>query len=499
MDMQEPYGAVRIGDSNLDRTTPVSPLIYGQFLEHFHRVVYGGIYQPGHQLSNDQGFRQDVVEALRRIRVPVVRWPGGCFVSAYHWKDGIGPVREPVFDKAWRVEDSNGFGTDEFIQWCRLVGCEPYLCTNAGTGTSEEMSDWVEYCNLPTQGKWARRRIANGHERPFGVKYWSIGNENWGGHEIGAKDACEWAKLVRESAKMMLRVDPTIELSAASIQDRDWNSRLLDSSGGFLDWISVHGYWDIADNDGVLSGYEACIARSLQPEKEIDKARELLGSAGLLGKTRVAFDEWNLRGWHHPYFMDRVDFDILGFRDRNDRNSSYTMADAVFAACFLNSCIRNADLVGMANFSPVVNSRGLIGTSDAGLVLRPVYHVFDLFANHMGDLALESPVGPIPELELHDGDATVRLPVLDIAVTRRKGEDCRRTSLVNRSPDQSIDVVLLCQTPEARLLSVTSSSTDSFNDSDRPDDVRIRLSLVESMAGQARVTLPPHSVHVLIA
>ncbi len=496
--MWESAGTVSIGAEE-SGATPVNPLIYGQFLEHFHRVVYGGIYQPGHRLSDEQGFRLDVIEALRRIRVPVVRWPGGCFVSAYHWKDGIGPVREPVFDKAWRVEESNRFGTDEFIAWCRQVGCEPYLCTNAGTGTSEEMSDWVEYCNLPAQGKWVRQRISNGQERPFGVKIWSIGNENWGGHEIGAKDADEWAKLVRESAKMMLRVDPTIELSAAIIEDSDWNTRLLRASGAYLNWISLHGYWDVADDDGNLSDYEACIARSIQPEHEIAKARELLESFGLLGKVRVAFDEWNLRGWHHPYFMDRVGFDFLGFRDRNDRNSSYTMADAVFAACFLNSCIRNADLVGMANFSPAVNARGLIHTSDNGLVLRPAYHIFDLFSNYMGGLALESPAGPIPELILRDGDDDVRLPMLDIAVTRRNGEDCRRICLVNRSPDQSIDVVLPCRAPEARLYSLTSLATDSFNDSDHPEDVCIHASQTASESGRVRVVLPPHSVHVVIA
>jgi alpha-N-arabinofuranosidase len=126
----------------------ISPLIYGQFLEHFHRIVYGGVYDPQSPLADKNGFRQDVIEAMRRIHVPILRWPGGCFASAYHWRDGVGENRSSTYDKAWRMEDPNTFGTNEFITFCREVGAEPYVCGNAGTGTPEELSDWVEYCNL---------------------------------------------------------------------------------------------------------------------------------------------------------------------------------------------------------------------------------------------------------------------------------------------------------------------------------------------------------------
>ena len=129
-------------------------MIFGQFLEHFHRQVYGGVFEPGSPLSDERGFRIDVIEALRELRVPIVRWPGGCFVSAYHWKEGVGPARRPVYDKAWYVEEPNTFGTDEFVAWCRAIGAEPYICTNAGSGDEEEMSDWVEYCN-GSLGRWA--------------------------------------------------------------------------------------------------------------------------------------------------------------------------------------------------------------------------------------------------------------------------------------------------------------------------------------------------------
>ena len=178
--------------TNLNRVIGIrSRMLYGHFIEHFHRQIYGGVYDPGSPLADEDGFRTDVIEAMKKIKVPILRWPGGCFVSSYHWKDAVGKERQPFFDKAWRVEDPNTFGTDEYIRLCRKIGCEPYICTNAGTGTAEEMSDWVEYCNLREEGKYARWRIANGYEEPHKVRYWSIGNENYGFWEIGAKPSGE--------------------------------------------------------------------------------------------------------------------------------------------------------------------------------------------------------------------------------------------------------------------------------------------------------------------
>lgn len=192
-----------------------SEMIFGYFIEHFHRQIYGGIYEPGSKLSDEQGFRKDVVDALRELKVPVVRYPGGCFVSTYHWKKGVGENRIPVYDKSWHVEDPNTFGTDEYIAWCKKIGAEPYICTNAGTGTPEEMSDWLEYCNLNV-GEYGRMRIANGYPEPHKVKYWSIGNENYGSWELGAKTADEWSYLVRESAKLMLSVDQDIAFCSST-------------------------------------------------------------------------------------------------------------------------------------------------------------------------------------------------------------------------------------------------------------------------------------------
>lgn len=211
-----------------EKPDTVSRMIYGQFAEHLGACVYEGIWVgEDSPIPNTRGYRNDALEALRELKVPVLRWPGGCFVSSYHWKDAVGAHRKPAFDKAWRVEDPNTFGTDEYIRLCRKIGCEPYICTNAGTGTAEEMSDWVEYCNLESEGQYAKWRIENGSKQPYGVRYWSIGNENYGSWEIGAKSTDEWGRLVREAAKMMKHVDPCVELSAAALPDVDWNISLL--------------------------------------------------------------------------------------------------------------------------------------------------------------------------------------------------------------------------------------------------------------------------------
>lgn len=475
--------------------------IFGHFLEHFHRQVYGGIYDPGSPLADDNGFRTDVIEALRRIKVPVLRWPGGCFVSAYPWKKGVGNNRVAYYDKAWRVEEPNTFGTDEFISFCREVGAEPFICTNAGTGTPEEMSDWVEYCNLDI-GEWASLRKENGAHQPFGVKYWSIGNENYGGWEMGAKTADEWARYAHEAAKMMKRVDPGIELSVASIPDLDWNVKVLRETGDLLDWVSIHGYWSFSSEEGEFeNNYDAIIARAFEPEKRIEKTEHVLGALGFLGKVRIAFDEWNLRGWCHPNFMSfgQADHKLM---NRNDINSNYTMADAVFTACFLNTCLRHCNSVGMANFSPVVNTVGAIFTHETGIVLRPTFHIFDLFTNHtFGDVVHSALASPTFEVAEKDGEGK-EVRYLDAVVTRNPTTDQLGIVLINLHKEDAITCRirglegLTSDTVQVRTLA--GNSVDAFNDIDHPNAVDIQESQLTNVDWDSfEFACPAHSVSIL--
>ncbi len=477
-------------------------MIFGHFIEHFHRQIYGGVYDPESPFADEDGFRTDVLEAMRRIRVPILRWPGGCFVSSYHWRDGVGEERTPSFDKAWRVEDPNTFGTDEYIRLCRKIGCEPYICTNAGTGTAEEMSDWVEYCNLESEGKNARERIRNGHQEPYGVVYWSIGNENYGAWEIGAKTSEEWGCLTREAAKMMKHVDPDTELTAAALPDVDWNIQLLKSCGQFLDWISIHEYWDPIHQTNALANYGVCMSYTADLEKSVRKVRGLLCAMDLEKKIRIAFDEWNLRGWYHPNVhtirQGRTKEEYLYPRDDNDRNSSYTMADAVFSACFLNMCLRNCDIVGMANFAPVVNTRGCIYTYDKGIVLRSTYYVFDMYTNLLGDVVLDAwtqdgEKGTFPG---RDGTA-VEVPLTDVVVTAFSDRKGLAVAAVNKSCSEEQTLTLDFDVDgDVVIYTLNGSSVDSYNDVDRTE-----VSVTERNAGAYRrgmeLSLEPHSVNII--
>ncbi len=479
------------------------PMIYGHFLEHFHRQIYGGVFQPGHPLSDRDGFRTDVLAALRRIRTPIIRWPGGCFVSSYHWEKGVG-ARVPFFDKAWRVEDDNSFGTDEFIKLCRKVGCEPYICTNAGTGNEEEMSNWVEYCNLPSEGEYARRRIANGHREPFHVKYWSIGNENYGEWEIGAKDADAWGRLVLEAAKMMKHVDPTIELSAAALSDVHWNSRLLDYAGQRLQWISIHSYPELMPEVNDPAPYEQCMAFTADIEAPVRRVRGLLMAYGLEKRVRIAYDEWNLRGWHHPKVHSRdqgvTKAEYLEPRDLNDVNATYTMADAVYAACFLNMLLRNADLVGMANFAPVVNTRGAIFTHEGGIVLRPTYHVFDLYANLLGEEVLTAWMEDAPIWRVTDKwGRPVEVEAVDLVATRR-ADGAAVVVAVNKHSTEKQSVTLgIAGVRHVKVTTLQGGSPDDYNDVGRSSVVPEDNSDAVLSVGEDEVIvmLPPHSVNVI--
>jgi alpha-N-arabinofuranosidase len=473
---------------------PYSRMLFGQFIEHFHRQIYGGIFEPGSKLSDKDGFRIDVIEALRELKVPIVRWPGGCFVSSYHWLDGIGIERFPTYDKAWKVEEPNTFGTDEYIRWCRLIGAEPYICTNAGTGTAEEMSDWVEYCNLDI-GKYARMRQSTGHKDPYNVLYWSVGNENWGSHEIGAKTIAEWGGLVRESSKMMRAVTPGLKLFAAALPDKNWTVPLLKEAGYMLDYVSIHGYWDPLWAVNNISPYLDCMMQTKLPEEDILRTIGILDETGFRGKIKIAFDEWNLRGWHHPVLGDfRKDMDYKA-RDKNDINSTYTMADALFSACFLNACMRNARDVEIACFSPVVNARGALFVHPEGMVKRTTFHVFNLYANN-----LEKNVLPIEisAEKLTKGDRST--PVIDAILTCNDSKTRFVLAVVNKSPDRAVEFCpdlsgLKIKIPaKMNAIVLNGASPDDFNDigsENRVVPVQMKFEVTNGV-----VSLLPHSLTV---
>ncbi len=486
----------------LNDTKSYSPMIFGGFLEHFNRQIYGGVYEPQSPLSNEKGFRLDVIEALKELKVPVVRWPGGCFVSGYHWKAGIGPNRIPVDDMAWGVRESNAFGTDEFVELCRLAGWQPYICNNAGNGTIDEMVEWVEYCNTPETGA-AYLRIANGHLAPFNVKLWSIGNENYGPWEIGHKTADQWAPMVREAAQRMKAVDAGIKLAAAAVASDEWVGRLLEAAGQYLDYISIHGYWLICNEKNQQPDYLTCVMYSNGPENQIVQTIQLLEKYGYRGRIKIAFDEWNLRGWHHPGFPRREVsnyndphiIELVRARDKNLIPSQYTMADALFSASFFNACLRHSEDVGMANIAPLVNTRGPLYVYPGGIVKRTTFHTMAMYANLLGSRVAKTEVQAGP---LAGGGQSI--PVLDAIGTVNEAQSVCTVALVNRHPLQEVICTIDFRgapLPSGWLEAVVLAGDmpEAYNDIEHPH--RVSPEKKQLLLDNGSVKLSPHSLTIL--
>jgi alpha-N-arabinofuranosidase len=482
-------------------STAYDPMIFGGFLEHFGNQIYGGVFEPGSPLSDKDGFRKDVVAALKELKTPVVRWPGGCYVSGYHWKDGVGKSRQPTDDMAWGVVEPHTFGTDEFAKLSRLVGWQPYICNNAGNGTVEEMRSWVEYCN-GTTGEFAQQRIDNGYPLPQNVRIWSIGNENWGEHEIGYKPVEEWAPLVRDAAKAMRAADPDIKLSAAAVPSREWTLPLLREAGEYLDYISIHRYWFAFHQKNEMPDYLSCMMMSEKPEAEIARFVGVLEESGYRGRIKIAFDEWNLRGWHHPGFPrkevqnyeDPEVRRLVAAREDNEIASQYTMADALFSASFFNACLRHADDVGMANIAPTVNTRGPLFVHPEGIVKRTHFHAMAMYANLLKERVVDIQV---TSGKLTQGEDTVAA-IDAVATVDRSGNDWA-IALVNRHPSEDVACTikrgdtLLEGIHEATVLA--GDSTDAYNDIDHPDRVvpeRRELTFKEGCC-----YLPAHSLTIV--
>lgn len=480
---------------------PYSPMIFGGFLEHFDRQIYGGVFEPGSPLSDKKGFRKDVIKALKELNVPIVRWPGGCFVSGYHWEGGVGRDRKPADDMAWGVIEPNTFGTDEYVELCKAMDWIPYICNNAGNGTVEEMRNWVEYCNAE-EGKYAQKRKESGYAKPRDVKIWSIGNENWGGHEIGNKPIGEWASLVLEAAKQMKAADPNIQLTAAALPSKEWTLPLLKAAGEYLDYISIHNYWLPLWGDNQMPDYLTCIMHSDSPEQMISKYLNVLDESGYRGRVKIAFDEWNLRGWHHPGFPRKTVQNyndpevarLVEARKKSDIASQYTMADALFSASFFNACLRHSEDVGMANIAPIVNTRGPLFVHPKGIVKRTHYHTMAMYANELESMVAKTEVKSDP---LKHGNSSVAM--VDAVATVDKSGKHWAIALVNRNPAGDVDCTVKLKDflPDGKFKAIVlaGDSPDAFNDIEHPDRVVPENTKVTFKNGV--VTLPPHSLMIV--
>ncbi len=473
------------------------PMIFGGFIEHFGRQIYGGFIEPGSPLADEQGFRMDVIEALKELKVPVIRWPGGCFVDSYHWQKGVGEKREPYGEFRWGVIEPNLFGTDEFVELCRRIGAEPYICHN-GLSDVQENLDWVAYCNA-TEGKFAEMRKANGNPEPFNVRFWSVGNERYD---------TAYVNRVRNTARAMKELYPGIQITCSGSQGSEGKempgvqSYLMETAGEYLDYVSVHNYWLPRGNELPRYDYITAIGKSEMPEDYMKIVVKSL-SDRRMGRLKIAFDEWNLRAWQHPGFpRDRVDNyedpEILNFVDQriqgNDLASQYTMADALFAASFFNACLRHSEDVTMANIAPLVNTRGPLFVHPGGIVKRTHFHTMAMYGNLLEDRFAESE--SISGKLIHDNDSVA---VVDAIATVDETGKSWAISLINRHPSDHVDCTLkmgnmvLNGTFKATVL--TGDSPDSYNDIEHPD--RVSPEKVEISFKKGITHLPPHSLTIV--
>jgi alpha-N-arabinofuranosidase len=350
--------------------------VFGGFVEHLGHCVYGGLYEEGSPLSDERGFRKDVLGLLRDLRLGVLRWPGGNFVSNYHWEDGIGPkdARPRRPELAWGGEEPNRFGTDEFLAYCAELGTEPYCCLNMGTGTLTEALAWVEYCNSARNTYWAGRRRENGRDEPYRVRYWALGNEMYGEWQVGQLSAEEYVRESTRWARAIRMLDPEAKLIGCGETGwTEWDRVVIDGLAGLVDYHSVHLYTGSAD-------YWANVLAPHQAERAIASAGALLDRAaylrGLAGPAAIAYDEWNV--WYRTMTVDLAE--------------RYTHADALAVATYLNIFVRNCSRVRMANLAQMVNAIAPIVATPDGAAVQPIYYPFLLHARAALDLAVDTHV-----------------------------------------------------------------------------------------------------------
>jgi len=282
----------------------INPLLYGSFAEHLGKCIYGGIWVgENSSIKNERGFRIDVLDCLKEIELPVIRWPGGCFADTYHWIDGVGPKnkRPRRYNLWWKQPESNAFGTDEFMQLCNLLNSEPYLAINVGSGSVQEALNWIEYCNSSKNTEFAELRVKNGHRKPYNVKYWGIGNENWGCG--GAMSPEYYADLYRRFATYIRQqTDSNVKLIAcgSNTDFDDWDERVLKNIQtkyfDLIDFISLHVYtgWNIEQNNLSEQDYYKIIKDISITKNKIEKAIQLCNIYSKNKNLKVILDEWGL-------------------------------------------------------------------------------------------------------------------------------------------------------------------------------------------------------------
>ena len=480
---------------------PIDARIFGGFLEHLGRCVYEGVYDPESPLSDEQGFRRDVLEVLRPLRMPVIRYPGGNFVSCYDWRDGIGPreQRPTRPDYAWKSIESNQFGTDEFMAWCAQLGAAPMLAVNLGTAGTAEAAALLEYCNLPSGTAWADRRKENGHAEPYGVKLWCLGNEMDGEWQAGHVPAEVYAQRAWQAGVLMKGLDPTIEtVICGSSNDAmptymQWDRTVLEYCWDKIDYISAHRYsgnqrddsaWYLAEGmavDRVLADYAGLL----------DYVRAVKRSSK---RVHLCFDEWNV--WYRARHGSAVDGRWT--QAPHLLEEVYNLEDALVCAQYLMSFLRRADVVKIACLAQIVNVIAPVLTRTDGLLLQTIYYPLTLIARHAAGVSLVPAIDGPTYCAGSRGEA----PVLDAAASYDAAAGTATVFLLNRHQGEQLDVAVeLADRSPVRVHAAHSIGGDDVkaaNTWERPDRVKpVHAQATVDEAGVLRVGVPAPGLTVV--
>jgi len=403
---------------------PVDPNIYSAFIEPIRTVVYGTVYDPASSLADENGFRKDFIQLIRELKIRTLRWPGGNFVASYYWEDGIGPKdkRPARLDLAWNQIERNQMGTDEYVKLANLIGAENFVCVNGGTGTLQDATNWLEYCNYEKGTYYSDLRRKYGNEKPFKIKYWALGNEVDGPWQMAQKNAEDYVKWALEAQKMMNIVDKNIKFIASGASNYkpdnkwiEWNDYVLEQMAGKIDYISVHRYaTEALGGDRSFSGM---MSLGIDIDQKIDLVQALIKKAMMkTGSKRpvyISFDEYSGGGDN--------------------------LTGSLVLAQHLNSFIRHADIVRMANITMLSS---LVGNSPDGDYKNATFHTFYQFSNNCLGTALDVHT----RCEKFSNKVFTDVPYLDVTAVLNDSAKVLVVNVVNRHETNAIPADIVMQT-----------------------------------------------------
>jgi alpha-N-arabinofuranosidase len=492
----------------VDTRRTIAPLdrnLFGSFLEHLGRAVYEGIYDPGSKLSDGNGFRKDVLNEIRQLGVPIIRYPGGNFVSGYNWLDGVGPEqnRPRTLDKAWDTIESNQFGTNEFMAWCKAVGTEPLMGLNLGTGTAEEAAALVEYCNLEKGTKWSDLRRQHGIANPHKVQHWCLGNEMDGPWQIGHMVAAEYGLKAADAARQMRNVDPSLKLIACGSSGPfmptylEWDREVLEQCYDYVDGLSLHRYFGNNERDtgGDTSKY---LALNLSMERQIAETVAVCdlvrGHKRSPKKLWLSFDEWNV--WYRTTRGDAVD----GHRQEAPHllEEIYNLEDALLVGGLINSLLRNADRVKLACLAQLVNVIAPIMTDANGLFQQTIYYPYSWALQ----LARGAVLNLLVESSTYEVSGLDPIAYMDAAGAYDPGSGKLSLFILNRDLAKSHDVEVVWEdTAPTRVISanlLTGDDLKASNSFAAPERIAPQtLAMPAASGGKTKFEVPARSYTVV--